>query len=173
VPGSPSSGSSIPCCSSRSVIVHTAVDGVDAAKTIAAGVSTFQPRATSRLAMALTRPSPIITTIVAACGARLSRIGRYASSACPERTTNPAAIPRCVTGIDASAPAAIAELTPGTTSKRMPAAASASASSPPRPNTNGSPPLRRTTLLPRRAARTINQLMNCWRTCGRPARLPT
>ena len=31
----------------------------------------------------------------------------------------------------------------------MPAAASASASSPPRPNTNGSPPLRRTTCCPR------------------------
>ena len=36
-------------------------------------------------------------------------------------------------------------VTPGTTSNGMPAARSASASSPPRPNTNGSPPLRRTT----------------------------
>ena len=52
--------------------------------------------------------------------------------------------------------AAIAELTPGTTSNGMPAARSASASSPPRPNTNGSPPFRRTTRLPRRAARIMS-----------------
>src|SRR4028118_244997 len=40
---------------------------------------------------------------------------------------------------------------PGTTSKGRPAASSASASSPPRPKTNGSPPLRRTTARPSRA----------------------
>ena len=38
-----------------------------------------------------------------------------------------------------------AELTPGTISNGTSASASASASSPPRPNTNGSPPLSRTT----------------------------
>ena len=42
---------------------------------------------------------------------------------------------------------------PGTTRNGTPAAASASASSPPRPNTNGSPPLRRSTRRPPRAAR--------------------
>ena len=41
----------------------------------------------------------------------------------------------------------MADDTPGTTSNGMPAAASASASSPPRPKTNGSPPLSRTTRL--------------------------
>jgi hypothetical protein len=46
---------------------------------------------------------------------------------------------------------AIAELIPGTTSNGTPAAAKASASSPPRPKTNGSPPLSRTTRRPRRA----------------------
>ena len=45
----------------------------------------------------------------------------------------------------AYAAAAIALVMPGTTSNGTPAAASASASSPPRPNTNGSPPLSRTT----------------------------
>ena len=39
-------------------------------------------------------------------------------------------------------------VTPGTISNGMPAARTASASSPPRPNTNGSPPLRRTTSAP-------------------------
>jgi hypothetical protein len=55
----------------------------------------------------------------------------------------------------ASAGAAMALDTPGTTSKGMPARASARVSSPPRPNTNGSPPFSRTTRRPRAAARTI------------------
>src|SRR5215467_4241498 len=42
-------------------------------------------------------------------------------------------------------------VTPGTISKAMPASAKASASSPPRPKMNGSPPLSRTTVRPRRA----------------------
>ena len=56
--------------------------------------------------------------------------------------------PRCVTGIPAYAGAAIALVMPGTTSKGTPASISASASSPPRPNTKGSPPFRRTTSRP-------------------------
>ncbi len=63
-------------------------------------------------------------------------------------TRKPEATPRCVTGIPASSGAATAVVTPGTTSNGMPAAVSASASSAPRPNTNGSPPLSRTTRLP-------------------------
>ena len=51
----------------------------------------------------------------------------------------------------ASAGAATAVDTPGTISNGTPARASASASSPPRPNTNGSPHLSRTTFRPRRA----------------------
>ena len=73
----------------------------------------------------------------------------------------------------ASAAAATAELTPGTTSKPIPAAASANASSPPRPSTKGSPHFRRTTRRPRRAARTIRRLIVSWRIEGRPARFPT
>ena len=60
--------------------------------------------------------------------------------------------PLSVTGIPAYAGTAIAELTPGTISNRIPASASACASSPPLPNTKGSPPFSRTTTLPARAA---------------------
>ena len=92
----------------------------------AAGVIAFQPRLMSSSAICSIRPRPIITTTVALWGARLSRIGRYASSAWPETTTKPDDMPRWVTGMPASAAAAIAELTPGTTSNEIPAAASAS-----------------------------------------------
>ena len=47
--------------------------------------------------------------------------------------------------------AAVADVTPGTTSKATPAACSSCTSSPPRPKMKGSPPLRRTTILPLRA----------------------
>ena len=102
----------------------------------------------------------IMTTTVTLCGSMDSRAGRYASSAWPDTTRNPAAMERCVTGIPARPAAATAELTPGTISNGMPARASASASSPPRPNTNGSPPFNRTTRWPRFAARTSKRLMN-------------
>ena len=59
----------------------------------------------------------------------------------------------------ASAGTALAAETPGTTSNSMPASASAIASSPPRPNTNGSPPFRRTTSNPSRAS-VIEQLVD-------------
>ena len=58
--------------------------------------------------------------------------------------------------------AAIADVTPGTTSNGMPAAASASASSPPRPNTNGSPPFSRTTRWPRCARADHQALIASW-----------
>ncbi len=86
---------------------------------------------------------------------------------------NPADRPRCVTGMPASAGAASADDTPGTTSKATPAARSASASSPPRPSTNGSPALSRTTRRPRRAARIISEWIVSCRNDGLPARLPT
>ena len=57
-------------------------------------------------------------------------------------------MPRCVTGIPAYAGTATALVTPGTTTNGMPASRQAMASSPPRPNTNGSPPLSRTTIKP-------------------------
>ncbi|MMZ64286.1 hypothetical protein D1872_265990 [compost metagenome] len=71
-----------------------------------------------------------------------------------------------------AAAAPIAEVMPGITSYGMPRAASASASSPPRPNTNGSPPLRRTTRLPSSALSIIRRwIMSCVMAC-RPGALP-
>src|SRR5439155_415204 len=70
---------------------------------------------------------------------------------CPVTTANEDATPRRVSGIPAYAGAAMAEVTPGTTSNGIRARASASASSPPRPKTKGSPPLSLTTRRPRRA----------------------
>ena len=55
-----------------------------------------------------------------------------------------------------------AEDTPGTTSNGTPADASSSASSPPRPNTYGSPPFRRTTRLPSRAFEIRSALSSSW-----------
>ena len=52
---------------------------------------------------------------------------------------------------------------PGTMRNGTPAATSASASSPPRPNTNGSPPLRRTTRLPLRPSLTSVALISSCR----------
>ena len=80
---------------------------------------------------------------------------------------------RCVTGMPAYAGAATPAVTPGTTSKRTPAAASASASSPPRPNTNGSPPFRRTTSLPLPPSSTRRALMSSWGSAASPGCLPT
>jgi hypothetical protein len=62
---------------------------------------------------------------------------------------------------------------PGMTSTSMPSAASASISSPPRPNTNGSPPFSRTTVLPCLAYRTSSFSMNTWGVDLHPPRLPT
>ena len=98
---------------------------------------------------------PIMTTNVAAAGARLSTNDRKRSASCAVVIMTAPLRPRCVTGMDARPGAASAEETPGTISKATPACVSASASSPPRPKTNGSPPLSRTTRRPRRAARRV------------------
>jgi len=81
--------------------------------------------------------------------------------------------PRWVTGIPTAAGAAIAELTPGTTSNGTPASAQASASSPPRPNTNGSPPLSRTTARPDSARSTSSAEIASCSMAARPGSLPT
>ncbi len=59
----------------------------------------------------------------------------------------------------AYAAAPSAAVIPGTTSKGMPLADSESISSPPRPKTNGSPPLRRSTRLPACASSTNSALI--------------
>jgi hypothetical protein len=60
----------------------------------------------------------------------------------------------------AAAGTATAEVTPGTTSNGTPACASAEASSPPRPKTNGSPPLSLTTRFPARASAISSALIS-------------
>ena len=54
----------------------------------------------------------------------------------------------------------MADVMPGTTSNGRPFSSSSSPSSPPRPKTNGSPPLRRTTVLPSFALSTSSWLMS-------------
>ena len=82
----------------------------------------------------------------------------------PVTTVKEELSPRSLSGIPAYAGTATAELMPGTISKRIPACESACASSPPRPNTNGSPPLRRTTVLPARASAIMREwIACCWR----------
>ena len=79
------------------------------------------------------RPIPIRITSVPGTAARAAQSvcsEGLPGSSCPVTTVNEVASPRWVTGIPAAAGAAIALVTPGTTSKGTPAAASASASSP-------------------------------------------
>ena len=97
----------------------------------------------------------------------------FAGSSCPVTTVTWVERPRWVTGMPAYAGAAIALLMPGTTSNGTPAAASASASSPPRPNTNGSPPLRRTTVSPAAPRSTSTALIPSWSISTAPGALPT
>ena len=88
-------------------------------------------------------------------------------SRCAETIATSWVMPRCVSGIPASAGTATALVTPGTTSNGTPAATQASASSPPRPKTYGSPPLSRTTRRPARACSTIVALIcSCVRLCA-------
>ena len=106
--------------------------------------------------------------------------GSPSPPAWPVTTVTEVDRPRWVTGIPARAGTAKAEETPGTTSQAMPAASSASASSPPRPNTNGSPPFSRTTVLPAWPSSINRALISAWeRAWGGPpppgelGRLPT
>ena len=73
----------------------------------------------------------------------------------PVTTANERAIPRCVTGMPTAAGCGDGAGDAGHDLRRAtPASTQASISSPPRPNTNGSPPFRRTTSLPARARST-------------------
>ena len=95
------------------------------------------------------------------------------SLVCAVSTVKPRARARWVTGIPKRSAAATAEVTPGTISQRTPACKSAESSSPPRPNTKGSPPLRRTVsgYFCAHSASSA-QISSCARLCA-PARLPT
>ncbi len=111
------------------------------------------------------RPAPMRITRVppARASASQSTSARaLAGSSWPVTTVKWVDTPRWVTGMPAYAMAPMALVMPGTTSNGMPASARASASSPPRPNTNGSPPLSRTTDPARRPASTRTSLMCSW-----------
>jgi hypothetical protein len=97
----------------------------------------------------------------------------FDGSSWPVTNATAEAASRCVTAMPAYAGAATPAVTPGTTSNRTPAAASASASSPPRPNTNGSPPFSRTTRFPERPSETSSSLISSCATAGLPGSLPT
>jgi hypothetical protein len=121
------------------------------------------------------RSTPIRNTAVGTRAATTQSTGpSVASSAsCAVNTANAVEAPRCVTGMPATPGTPIDEVTPGTTSNGTPASASASISSPPRPNTNGSPPLRRTTVRPARACATSWAWMVSWRSSpGAPGARP-
>ena len=89
--------------------------------------------------------------------------GPASSPTWPVTTVTEVDNPRWVTGMPATAGAAIAEVTPGITSQGTPACDSASASSPPRPNRKGSPPFNRTTVAPARPWVMSSALMSSWR----------
>ena len=133
----------------------------------AAGVCGSLPAARSSATISPSRESPIRITNVsrreAACQST-----RSPSAQCPVTTATLAATFLCVTGIPADAGAASALETPGTTSQGMPASAHANTSSPPRPKTNGSPPFKRTTKLPRSACSTKSAVICSWLTGRRP-----
>ena len=134
--------------------------------TTAAGVSPRIPPAMSASTIRGSVCTPMYSTIVPPARASAAQSVPLASrdgSSCPVTNVTDVATPRWVTGIPAYAAAAIPAVTPGTTSKRTPAAASACASSLPRPKTNGSPPLSRTTRFPSRASRTSSALISACR----------
>ncbi len=122
-PGSsPASVTAVELSSVASVPIQTRWSGCDAFATMAAGVRGLPAGAhrgsggcpTARRRPSGRRPSP-------ARRQRAEHRARTPSGAWPLTTTNPDARPRCVTGIPASAGAAIADVTPGTTSNGTPA----------------------------------------------------
>ena len=143
--------------------------------TTAAGVSGGLPAAVSRAAICSRLFSPIKNTSVPCSAASASRDSGSVSPVCavwPVMTWKLRLAPRCVTGMPAAAGTAMHEEIPGTSSQGTPAACSVRNSSPPRPNTNGSPPFRRTTVFPLWPSRTSRLLISlCGMECL-PHRLP-
>jgi len=119
---------------------------------------------------------PGVTAGVAAPAYAGHDLERDAGLVQDERLLSAAAEHERVAALQAHNPAAgaaIPAVIPGTTSNGMPASRSASASSPPRPNTNGSPPLRRTTRLPARACSSSRRCVSSCGNCGPSPSLPT
>ena len=144
-------------------------------RTAATGVSGASPPSTSAVAMSAMRPAPMrITSVPPARGERVPvDVGAALRRVLVAGDDGEVRRQPAVRDRDARRrPAApIALVMPGTTSNGTPAAASASASSPPRPNTNGSPPLSRTTVAPVRPRSTSSALISSWVRSTRAGRL--
>ena len=128
--------------------------------------------------MFLAQATPMyITTVRRALWAAAAKAGQsvpaFPDLAWPVTNTTPCACSRWVSGTPNEVMAAKPAVMPLTTVTVTPAARRFSTSSPPRPNTNGSPPLRRTTVSPSRTAMMVSFSMKA---CGvdlQPPRFPT
>ena len=148
-----------------SVVVRTRCRGVVPSQITATGVSASRPRFTSSRLICSSRPTAISSTRVpgpCASAAQSTVAPGCDGSRCADTTAKSCVMPRWVTGIPALAGTATALVTPGTTVTGTPARAQASASSPPRPKTNGSPPLSRTTRWPASARLISTWLIWSW-----------
>ena len=149
--------------SSRASSARRAATATSPTRRPATGVSAGLPARMQLAEITSRRSIPIRNTAVGAraSASQSSADDSFVGSSCPVAIATHDAWSRCVSGMPAYAGPAIADVTPGTISNGMPASASSSASSPPRPNTNGSPPLSRTTVRPVRACSISSSLMRC------------
>src|SRR5680860_1176652 len=90
----------------------------------------------------------VLLPAASALRSRWAKDGSLPPASWPETKVTVCETSRWVSGICKLAAAAMPAVTPGTISMAMPSARSASSSSPPRPNTKGSPPFKRTTVWP-------------------------
>ena len=155
--GEPSPASRTASGNSASVETQVRCSGSVPCITAAAGVSGAFPPAssssTSRDRFCIPIKITRVSTAIPSSRQRVCSDTRL-GSLWPVTTANEAEYLRSVTGMPAYERAATADVTPGTTSKGIPAAAQTLISSPPRPNTRGSPPFNRTTIRPARAKST-------------------
>ena len=106
--------------------------------TTATGVSGGRPPSISAAAKAAIRSTAMSSTTVPRSrpsAGQSTRLRGSPGGTCPDTTTISCATPRCETGTSATAGAANALVTPGTTVTGTPASVQASTSSNPRPNT--------------------------------------
>jgi len=149
--------------------------GVQPFSTIAAGRRGLFPALRKRATISPRFRTPIKTTNVeSALRTRpQSTPPTPRSASWPVRIVTEELSPRKVSGIPAAEGTASAAETPGTISQGIPARARYRASSAPRPNSIGSPPLSRTTVIPARAARTSARLMRACSALLPPPAFPT
>src|SRR6516165_4071038 len=154
-----------------SVETRTRCFGVDAEMMTAAGVPVARPASS----IAATIRSRLCMTMYSTIGCPVCASGAQSKSSSapwPAAKMTARLIPRSVAGMPAAASAARPAVTPGMMRNGMPARASVMASSPPRPNTKGSPPLRRSTRWRARASAMRRSLMSACNGEGLPPRLP-